>query len=293
MKLALGTVQFGLDYGAFGDNARPGIDMVTATLDRARAAGVECLDTAAAYGDSEAVLGQVGATQDFAIVTKVPKLNSGIASEAAIRQIIAESLIRLKADQICGLMAHSADDLLGPNGEMLWSVMIAAQNAGQVERIGVSVYSPEQADAIIARFPIGIIQLPFNVFDQRALQSGLFTRLQQRGIEVHVRSVFLQGLLLSELNDLPAGLAFAAPLLLEFQNQCRNTGCSFLAAALAFVRHQAEVDKILVGVRNVSELEGILTAWQSDPALPDFSRLASDDLNLINPANWPAIRSAS
>jgi aryl-alcohol dehydrogenase-like predicted oxidoreductase len=289
VKLALGTVQFGLDYGAFGDSARPSSDAIFATLDQAYAAGIAMLDTAAAYGNSEVVLGELAAAERFTIVTKIPSLKDCADPYATASKHIANSLSHLKTDSIYGVMTHSVDDLLGVNGNEIWRAMSAAKQAGKVERIGASVYSPEQADAITRRYPIEIIQLPFNVFDQRALQTGLFDRLKHLGVEIHVRSVFLQGLLLSEIAQLPAALNVAAPLLASFRSQCSAMGCSPLTAALAFVRQQEAIDKIVVGVRNTEELAGILTAWQAEPILPDLSALASTDLQLIDPSNWSTL----
>jgi aryl-alcohol dehydrogenase-like predicted oxidoreductase len=293
VKLALGTVQFGLDYGAFGESTRPDLASVAATLDRAQLAGIDTLDTAAAYGQSEAVLGELECANRFAIVSKIPSLKGSADPYVEAKQHITSSLAALKTNQLYGMMAHSADDLLGANQDAIWQAMAESKASGQVKRIGVSVYTPEQADAIIALYPIEIIQLPFNVFDQRASTSGLFGRLQAAGVEVHVRSVFLQGLLLSEAGHIPQGLQSAVPLLDRFEALCIETGCSKLAAALGFVRQQKAVGKIVVGVRNAKELDEILVAWDENPVLPDFSTLASDDMQLINPANWPVNGNAS
>ncbi len=286
MKLALGTVQFGLDYGAFGDSSKPSLDAVSATLARANETGIDMLDTAAAYGESEAVLGALDVAQRFAIVTKIPSLNGTVNARADVAGHISQSLKHLKCTSVHGVMAHSAIDLLGPDGRDIWGAMEAAQSAGQITRIGVSVYSPEQADAIMERYPIGIIQLPFNIFDQRALQSGLFNRLSAAGIEIHIRSVFLQGLLLSSPGSLPKHLTMAAHLLASFHTLCHDIRCGPLAAALAFVKSQIEIDRIVVGVRGTEELNGILSAWNEQTNLPNMSGYASNDISIIDPSQW-------
>jgi aryl-alcohol dehydrogenase-like predicted oxidoreductase len=288
VKLALGTVQFGLDYGAFGDNAKPSLDAVDRILTTAHNAGVCMLDTAAAYGDSESVLGQLNATERFQVITKIPQLSNSVDAQADVNAYLSNSLKHLKSDTVYGVMTHSVDDLLGKNGDAIWDAMQSAKAADQVKRIGVSVYTPEQADAVMARFPIEIIQLPFNIFDQRAYQSGLFDRLRAAGVETHVRSVLLQGLLVSTPEALPSHLAAAAPLLAKFRNQCAALGCSPLAAALAFANGQGAIDKIVIGVRTVQELEGILHAWNDAPKLPDMSAYSCADLTIIDPSQWNA-----
>jgi aryl-alcohol dehydrogenase-like predicted oxidoreductase len=288
VKLALGTVQFGLDYGAFGDNAKPSLDAVHVILETAYNVGVRVLDTAAAYGVSESVLGSLNASDRFQIVTKIPALTASQNVQADANLHIRNSLDYLKSDTVYGVMTHSVDDLLGGNGDMIWNAMQEAKAAGQVMRIGVSVYTPEQADAVLARFPIELIQLPFNIFDQRALNSGLLDRLRAAGVETHVRSVLLQGLLVSAPELLPSHLMAAAPLLSKFHDQCAASGYSPLAAALAFANAQAAIDKIVIGVRTVQELEGILDAWQQAPGLPDMSAYSCADIKIIDPSKWNA-----
>jgi aryl-alcohol dehydrogenase-like predicted oxidoreductase len=286
VKLALGTVQFGLDYGAFGDNAKPSLTAVDAILTTAHDAGVRILDTAAAYGDSESVLGQLNATERFQVITKIPQLSNSVDAQADVHAYLSSSLKHLKSDTVYGVMTHSVDDLLGENGDAIWSAMHAAKAAGEVSRIGVSVYSPERANAVMARFPIEIIQLPFNIFDQRAFHSGLFDRLRAAGVETHARSVLLQGLLVSAPDTLPSHLEAAAPLLAKFHDQCAALGCSPLAAALAFANGQDAIDKIVIGVRTVQELEGILHAWNEAPKLPDMGVYSCTDLSIIDPSKW-------
>lgn len=285
MKLALGTVQFGLDYGAFGKKAKSPLDEVARLLDCAAERGINVLDTAGAYGNSEDVLGELGAPKRFSIVTKVESLAGSKQPDAQVKSLFERSLKRLKCDRVEALMAHSAADLLGPNGDDIWAVFEALLSAGSVGRIGVSVYSPEEADALIKRYPLGIIQLPFSVFDQRALTSGLFDRLKAAQVEVHARSLFLQGFVLSDRKTLPTGLKAYSDLLARFHAICTTAGTTPLAAALGFADSQTGLDKLVVGVRSVAELNDIGSAISAAPQL-DLADCASTDQSLINPSLW-------
>ena len=200
MKLALGTVQFGTDYGAFNAEGRPGEAAVAACLESAEAAGIDTLDTARAYGESEAVLGRLGAARRFRIVTKVAPLR-GAGPDAVLASVEA-SLTALGADQLDALLIHDASDLAGPGGEAVWAVLDRLLVEDVIATAGVSVYGPEEAMALAGRYPIGLVQAPFSVFDQRMRTKGAFAMLNERGVEIHVRSVFLQGFALADRHGL-------------------------------------------------------------------------------------------
>jgi len=282
MKLGLGTVQFGLDYGIANSAGRPPEAEVKRILERAASVGMTVLDTAAAYGDSESVLGKLlDADQSFKIVTKVPRA-------AAVKPTFAESLRRLHRTSIYGLLLHDADDLVGPDGDSRFAELAQLRNEGKVQRIGASTYTPEQVDAIITRFPIDLIQVPVNVFDQRLISGDHLARLKAKGIEVHARSSYLQGLLLMEPAQLAPYFAPIRPKLQAFQEAARSAGLTPLQAALGFVLHQPHVDNVLVGVNSVVELEPALAATKLDSVLPDASHFAVNDPAFVNPALWPA-----
>lgn len=288
MKVALGTVQFGTDYGAFGDPAQVSRSQARQILSLAHAAGIDTLDTAAAYGDAEIVLGDLEASRQFRVVTKVPSLSDEPEPSIAIEASIDRSLNDLKVGQLDGLMFHRASDLLGPNGFTNWQTVDAARDLGKVGLVGVSVYSPEEALAVLDRYPITLIQLPFNVFDQRALQSGLFDILVARGVEIHVRSALLQGFAVSQPDALPVNLARHAPALARFQRQAADAGLTQLEAAIGFALAQEQIARVVVGVRTADELSEILDAAKARWPSLDLSSCASDDQTLINPSFWAA-----
>ncbi|HTU12661.1 MAG TPA: aldo/keto reductase [Allosphingosinicella sp.] len=286
MKLALGTVQFGLDYGAFNTAGRPGEAMVAACLDRAEEAGIDTLDTARAYGESEAVLGRLGAARRFRVVTKVARLD-GAGPDAVLASVEA-SLTALGADQLDALMMHDAADLAGPGGDAVWAVLERLRAEDVIAAAGVSVYTPDEAVTLAGRYPIGIVQAPCSVFDQRMRTSGAFAALQARGVEIHVRSVFLQGFALADPAALPAALARHRPLLERFRAGADAAGFTPLRLALAAVLAEPAIDRVVVGVDGPDQLEEIIAAAES--ALPELDPdlYASDDLGLINPSLWNA-----
>jgi aryl-alcohol dehydrogenase-like predicted oxidoreductase len=284
MRLALGTVQFGTDYGAFNPDGRLDEAGTAACLDRAEAAGIDLLDTARAYGDSEEVLGRLDAAKRFRLVTKVAPL-AGAGSED-VRRSIEASLARLRTDRVHGLLLHSAADLLGPQGDDIWRTIEELVSQGTAAKGGVSIYAPEEAATLVARYPIAIVQAPYSAFDQRLKSSGLLAELQERGVEVHVRSIFLQGFALADPDTLPPPLDRHRARLACFRTAAATLGLSPLQLALAAALAEPGIDRIIVGVRSPADLEEILAAASGPLPLPDLDACVSDDLALINPASW-------
>jgi len=288
MKLALGTVQFGLDYGVTG-NPRIPINETHEILSLAMSAGVDILDTAPSYGDSEKIIGQWLNDEpgSFRVITKVPRLNKTQVPVDTIQKTFQDSLEQLGVDSVYALLLHNVSDLMGAYGKQVFTAMQNIQSKGLAERIGISVYSPEEIDFVISQYPIQIVQAPFNVIDQRLLQDGILRRLKEADIEIHVRSVFLQGLLLLTEEKIPSYFSPWSGLLKQYRTWCSDTGGSLVAACLQFVYEQAMIDKIIVGVDSISHFRELLDVTQSATTLPDATHLACVDKGLINPTCWP------
>lgn len=287
--LGLGTAQFGLDYGIANDRGICPPEDVAAILEAAAASGIGVLDTAPAYGTAEQVLGEVlPAAHRFRIVTKTPHLG-GLRDNGDIRRAVldafAASRARLRRDRLAGLLTHNANDLLRPGGAALWAVMAELKRAGEVERIGASIYSAGQLDAVLARYPLDIVQLPWNAVDGR-IDPPRLAALVQRGIELHARSVFLQGLLLAPPGRAAGVSPQAAALVGRWRDVVAASGADPLAAALGAAIGRPEIGTVLVGVTRPEELAGILRAAAAAP--PPVAPVQSTDDLVLNPALWPS-----
>jgi aryl-alcohol dehydrogenase-like predicted oxidoreductase len=290
VRLGLGTVQFGLDYGVANEHGRTAPAEVAAILALAAARGIELLDTAAGYGESEAALGAAMLPgHGFRVVTKSVALEPAHAPRRAADQLergLLASLERLRLERVHGLLIHRADDLLGEAGPALMARMGALRDAGLVERIGVSVYDGAQIDALLADFDLDLIQVPVSLLDQRLVHSGHLARLKRRGVEIHARSAFLQGLLL-----MPAALvpAFFEPIRSHLE-ACRARfeaqGVSALEAALAFLDAVPEIDIVVCGVNDARQLAAICAAAAAPVALGDGAGFALREPFFLNPGNW-------
>jgi len=287
MKLALGTVQFGLDYGVANEAGQVSLAEAQGVLSLASASGINLLDTAIAYGTSEAVLGKVGVDR-FRVVTKLPSLPSAGENDIApwVRDQVEASLARLGQKQIYGLLLHRPNDLLGAQSKLLIEALIALKEAGVVQKIGISIYSPDELDAIRKKVQIDLVQAPVNVIDRRMETSGWLDRLKDDGVEVHARSVFLQGLLLMERGKIPQKFSRWSMLWDAWHEKLQNSGASPLAACLAYPLSLRQIDHVIVGVDAATQLAEIIQASNKTEADLDTSFMTSTDTNLISPSNW-------
>jgi aryl-alcohol dehydrogenase-like predicted oxidoreductase len=290
MKLGLGTVQFGLDYGVSNRNGKTPPHEVRRMLEMAAANGIRILDTAAIYGESEAILGALlPQRHPFEVITKLPSLLAGPKRRfepAEADRLLERSLARLRCDAVHGLLLHRPDDLLSAWGDEVMDWLMRIKGEGRAGKIGVSVYAEDDLDSLMSRYPLDLIQAPVNVFDQRLVQSGALQRCRNRGAEIHVRSVFLQGLLLMEPSELPAYFHRYADRLAKFGQFARQQGLAPAAAALAYVRNLPEADAIIVGANDHVQLLQLIDAFGQSPDGLDFAPFAETDPALLNPSRW-------
>jgi aryl-alcohol dehydrogenase-like predicted oxidoreductase len=288
-RLALGTVQFGLAYGVSHDGGRVPFEEARAIVALAARSGVDLIDTAAAYGDSEEVLGDIaGEGSPFSIVTKTLPIRAEAIDAAAIDTVEAafhKSLQRLRRKSVDALLVHDARDILNPGGDELWKRLEKLRDQGLVKKLGVSAYDRAEIDAAIKRFPVAIIQTPVSAFDQRLLADGTLAHLASQGVEIHARSLFLQGLLLMTSAAVEAKLPRAAAPSRVWRNALVESGTSPLSAALGFALRQPAIDRMVIGVHSAAHLAECLAAVQGPPSL-DYARFACDDLDVIDPRRW-------
>lgn len=293
MKLGLGTVQFGLDYGISNREGQTAEREAARILSMAAENGVGLIDTAALYGNSEEVLGRtLPAGHSFKIVTKSPIYHgkSLVSADAGLlEETFRRSLVRMRQSSLYGLLIHHTDDLLAENGGLLMDRMLALKDEGLVSKIGVSVYDGEQIDRFLDRYPVDIVQVPVNVLDQRLAAGGRLKKLKRAGIEVHARSVFLQGLLLMEPQRLPPHFDRFKSHLENYHSQIRSLKISPVGAALGYLMGLEEIDVVLCGVNNHRQFRQILGEISDSSSLAlDFDRFALNDPEILNPSRWKA-----
>jgi len=285
LNLALGTAQFGNDYGVANRSGKVTRGEALRLLDLARTHGVDTLDTAVIYGDAESRLGELDVS-DFKIVTKVLALPSRVIDPYEwLLTMLKGSLTRLRVPRLHGLLLHHAPDLAGCSSNELIQALSHVRNTGLVENIGASIYAPSDLETAESTAEFDLIQAPMNVFDRRVDESGLLERLQNAGVEVYLRSAFLQGLLLIPPDALPDMFEGWRPHLERWHGWCQSQDLTPLEACLAHVKSSAPNSKVIVGCDSAEQFEEILDAAQK-PAIYAPAELSSTDPKLINPTMW-------
>ena len=284
-KLALGTAQFGLAYGLANATGKVPRDTIEQLLKVASEFNITMLDTAITYGDSEQVLGLHDLAK-FEITSKLPAVPpSCLNVEEWIVEQTVSSLKRLRTDKLNDLLLHRPDQLLESNGEKIYKSMLRLKEQGMVDKIGISVYGPDELCELIKRFDFDVIQAPMNILDRRMENTGMLKQLKKTGVAIHIRSAFLQGLLLMPSEKIPVYFTPWASLIKQYHHWLNQQGISPLQACLSYLNQYSDIDKIIVGVDSIWQLKQIAAAIDTPITdIPDC--LQSVDEGLINPSRW-------
>ena len=241
------------------------------------------LDTAALYGEAESKLGKVGCG-DFRIVTKITIQNH--KNSTSVKSSIQNSLERLNQNSVYGCLIHNPEALI--NNQKEWFELQNEKNKGSVFKVGYSIYDVKTLEALFKGGMIpDIIQFPYNILD-RKFESHM-DLLKKHKVEIHVRSVFLQGLYFMNINEIPKKLEPLKETLKNLKSLCKSKSISMLDLCLSFVLNNKKIDFIVIGIEDINQLMQINEFF----CRHDFvSNISEDDLdfnfnkNLLNPTNW-------
>lgn len=282
MKLALGTVQFGIQYGISNKSGIPNEESLKAIFETCRLHQINTFDTAIAYGNAEERIGLL-LQQSAEVVSKFPK----IEQVEEVGNYLNDSLKRLNRSCLEGFIAHNADFLI--DKPEVWKSLQVLKKLGKVKKIGFSLYSPQQLEQLLAMDIIpDLVQLPYSIFDRKF--EPFFKLLKDKQVEIHIRSVFLQGLYFLDSNALPEKLLPLKDNLDQLQNICKSRSLNVNDVCLNFVNDNPLIDKIVIGVENTTQLlENInsIQNWNSNVEIWDSIRaIEIKNLELLNPVNW-------
>ncbi len=280
-KLILGTVQFGLNYGINNTMGKPSEKVAFEVLDAAFEKGIECLDTADAYGDAIQVIGKYHQKNKnkFKILSKFKGAKSGELKDRAIK-----SLTTLGIDFFEVYSYHSFNDFLeNPQAEL---ELLDLKKLNLIRKIGVSVYTNIEFDKAIESENIDVIQIPYNILDNHNIRGALIERAKKKGKEIHTRSVFLQGLFF--MKDVPQKLLPLEKYLLQIKKFCNTESLSIQELALNYALFNPDISNVLIGVDNKEQLLNNLTAIERNNKAFDFinEKININEVELLNPVNW-------
>lgn len=296
MKMCLGTVQFGMEYGVNNTHGQPTLDQSLEMLQTALELGIRTFDTAAAYGNAEEILGHFLKTIDVStygnikIVSKL-RPNCIVEGISAKKQVYSEcesSLKRLRVDYLDGYLLHTPEyiyrkDVIEALGDL--------KNEGIVKNIGVSVYELKEGYAGIESGIVDYIQLPYSVIDQRGSISGFFRLAKQEGVSIFTRSAFLQGLFMMKRDSIPEYLNNAIPYLRQFDEIIKKYNVDMVTALIQFVKQEEGIDYLVWGVDNKEQLINDIHAFNSGSVPKEMikeikDRIGCVDRGIIIPSLW-------
>lgn len=284
-KFALGTVQFGQKYGISNKIGQVSFNEVKRVLKYAKKININLIDTAISYGDSEKIIGNVG-IKTFKVVTKLPAPSQDTFDiEKWVRNEVKFSLNRLGLKSIYGLLIHNSKSLLSNSGEKILKTLYKLKSEGTIKKVGLSVYDPSEIEKMKELIKLDIVQIPLNIFDQRFLISGWLSKLFKNDIEIHARSIFLQGLLLMSQKNCTYKFGKWHSLWKLWYEWLNDNRITALEATTRYALSMKEISKVIVGVESKAQLEKIVLA--SNGKLPSIPlELSVNDMNLLNPSNW-------
>ena len=284
-RIVLGGAQLGLPYGILNGGETLSREEVARILDTAVDHGIDSIDTAIAYGQSESIIGETSQNR-FNIISKLPPLPVDISNVSEwVHSQVQGSLSRLKCTSLEALLLHRPQDLTGAQGAELYAAIGSLMAEKMIHRFGVSIYSPDDLEGIIGTFDIQVVQAPLNVFDRRIL--GVTNQLSALNIEVHVRSVFLQGVLIANPINRPQRFEPWSEHFALFDEWVRSSGVSAMACCMGFALQQPGIAKLVIGTTSAESLDEIMNSIPNS-VLEVPTHLQSSVEQLIDPRIWNA-----
>ena len=284
-RIVLGGAQLGLPYGILNGGETLSREEVARILDTAVDHGIDSIDTAIAYGQSESIIGETSQNR-FKIISKLPPLPVGISDVSEwVHSQVQGSLSRLKCTSLEALLLHRPQDLTGAQGVELYAAIGSLMAEKMIHRFGVSIYSPDDLEGIIDTFDIQVVQAPLNVFDRRIL--GVTDQLSALNIEVHVRSVFLQGVLIANPKNRPQRFEPWSEHFALFDEWVRSSGVPAMACCMGFALQQPGIAKLVIGTTSAESLDEIMNSIPNS-VLEVPTHLQSSAEQLIDPRVWNA-----
>lgn len=290
-KIIIGGAQFGMKYGIANTKGKVGNEEVRNILKVAKENSVEFIDTAIAYGQSEEVIGDAG-VGDMKIITKIPKIPEHIHDiKSWVIDNIYQSLGRLKKRQLYAILLHEPRQLKERNGHLIYGALLEAKDRKIVQKIGLSIYDPTELEPILKKYEIDIIQAPVNIFDQRLIDSGWLDKLKKLHIEVHARSVFLQGLLVMPNHRRPRYFEKWSQIWKRYEAWLKIQEHNAVDLCLNFVLSNPQIDGVVIGIDDLKQFHEIIGCERKN--IQQSIKFAGvEDNELLNPAMWQTNMSA-
>jgi len=283
-KVVIGTANFNKDYGFKRKKiSKIELEKIFTYLKNKK---INFFDTASSYGGAEKIIGQYKLSHNK-VITKLPKVEKKNINNF-IKKRVKKTLSDTKEKKLYAILLHNASDLLSKKGIEIFKILKRFKTLKITSKIGVSSYDIKEVDKIIKKYKIDIIQIPLSILDQRICKKGWIRKIKNKNIEIHVRSIFLQGLLLEDLRKIDNKFKKWKKYFKKWDNFCSNNSISKEFGALKFVQSK-NIDKLVIGINSLSELKKNIQILSDKKKIKFTKSLNCEDEKLLNPFNWRLI----
>lgn len=286
--MILGTVQFGFDYGINNIKGKPTDDTIKDILDSAYLKGIRFLDTAEAYGDSQLRIGNYHSNSSFKfnVITKFKSSVKGLPNK--IEERVLENIRSLNVSNLYSYMFHSFEDF-DRYFSQYRKALIRLKDIGSIKKIGVSIYTNDEFEKVLTFDDIQLVQLPYNLFDNSRLRGNLLNKAKEKGVEVHTRSTFLQGLFFKEIHTFSNKIKPLTIYMKEIQRISNKYNILLGDLAINYALRNDMINKVLIGVDDVYQLRSNFKSvkrYIPEAAFVEIDNIEVKELELLNPSNW-------
>ena len=256
-SIGIGSAQFGLNYGINSSKKISPLE-IRKIFDYLHTNKKNCyIDTAPAYGNAEFLIGKnLKKKNRFRIITKAISSNSEEIDQEFIKKLnhsFLLSLKRLRQKKIYSIIVHNVNDLFKKNSSLLYKHLLILKKKKLVKKIGISVYNKKDIKKILLKYKFDIIQLPCNIFDQRLINDGTLDELKKKNIELHARSIFLQGMLFKKKSKIQKNFTLLKKKIDLFNYRINLAKITSQEAAIGFVANLKKFETLIIGFDNFKQ----------------------------------------
>ena len=287
-KICIGSANFGMEYGLNKKSPLLKKD-IKEIFEFLKKENTIYIDTAANYKNSEIIIGKYS-TKKFKIITKIKKIPKGVNDlEKWLKNEIYTSCKKLRVNKIYGLLVHDTQDLKNKKkAKKIYKTFDILKKSKIIEKIGLSIYNPNELDLYLKNYNFEIVQAPLNIFDRRIINSGWLKKINEKGIEFFARSIFLQGLLIKDINKIDKFFSPYKKKFEKFEIWTQKLNISKVEACIRFVNSYREVDKVIVGINNKMHFFENYKFLKKDKLIvPNSLEIKSG--KILNPKLWKKV----
>ena len=280
-KIILGSANFENIYG----NRKYSVNQksIKDILEYAKNNGINLIDTASNYGKSEESLGKNN-IKDFDIISKLPEIEKNVNVKKFVENCLKGTLYKTKRKKIYGYLIHNPKDILSNNKKAILKTLNLLKKQNKIKKIGVSVYEVEELKKILKVFKPDIIQIPINILNQNFLKKNFLKKIKKKGIEIHGRSIFLQGALLKYRNTSQGRIL--KKKMKKVDTLCKKKNISKIGLLLNFADSIKEIDKLVLGIDNMKQLKQIIKCNENPYLIKGYKSLSTNNKKIIDPRTW-------